>query len=398
MVDKRKSSRTFFFWLFVLAMSGYFAVDKGFIVFGDDQIILSLNADNSRPASNYSPPRPMPAPINSKQGTGLNSLPREPSKTTPLFTPEPAYSDTLYRPDADWGSGDGSRRYYNQDTQSCIAEYRKTDGTRFLFGLSGSKGYFFLAFSSAQFSELSQENLGGVKLRFDGRREFSPKMEIAVIGGKKVFWGRYDSAVLKEEVARSGTMELVVGNRNLLQTSLVGTRANLNALAECQTVNLSTNPSADSPGSASYARLMCADAPANGQILKTRLRLIKVGHKLTVDNENSGDAIVIVRRAPDYQLVLSFFVKAGAKHSVSGLPDGTYKLQFGHGNELDQSCRSFASGVAEEFEQLQKFSTSKKRKGNQIITTTRQLTITLYKVAGGNTKTFPIDMTELSKE
>ena len=86
----------------------------------------------------------------------------------------------------------------------------------------------------------------------------------------------------------------------------------------------------------------CETPPANGAVL-TRDEAKGAGpHTVSIDNTSAGNTIVNVRDGATNDLVLSFFVAEGQEAGVSDIPDGSYRIQYATGRELDEECKNFA--------------------------------------------------------
>jgi DnaJ domain len=126
----------------------------------------------------------------------------------------------------------------------------------------------------------------------------------------------------------------------------------------------------------------CKNRPRNGKIFGFGFIPEADGHRLTIKNGSTGDAIVKLRKASSRELVASFFVEKNLSASLDGISDGTYRVQFAFGDAMNANCNSFTSPVASEFDGTQEFVT--RRTETQIIT--RELTFTLFEVANGNAR------------
>ncbi|WP_084140402.1 J domain-containing protein [Brevundimonas nasdae] len=124
----------------------------------------------------------------------------------------------------------------------------------------------------------------------------------------------------------------------------------------------------------------CDTPPLNGDEF-ARDGLEEDGHRITIKNGGSGDALVKIREYPSRKIVSTMFVKRGQQASFNDLPDGEYEMLFATGDVLDESCRRFSGDViTQRFPGKETFITQ--YEGNQIIKS--NLTLTLYNVPGGN--------------
>ncbi len=131
----------------------------------------------------------------------------------------------------------------------------------------------------------------------------------------------------------------------------------------------------------------CDNPPANGAVLAGQENLAAEGHQLEIDNGSSGNAIVNVRNSQTNDLLVSFYVSRGETGSVSGLADGTYKMQYALGGPLDEDCRMFAGDFsASAFPDPETFRAQyvNDERGEGYIY--EVLTFTLYSVPGGNVR------------
>lgn len=131
---------------------------------------------------------------------------------------------------------------------------------------------------------------------------------------------------------------------------------------------------------------LCRKRPKNGQVLQKNTRLVENGHRLTIINGSSGDAIAKLRVGQDKTLAASFYVKQNATASFDHIPDGAYTVQFAYGQAMTKDCISFVEKIASEFEGVKILQTDVT--STQIIT--QELSFTLYTVAGGNAHPFGI--------
>jgi hypothetical protein len=151
--------------------------------------------------------------------------------------------------------------------------------------------------------------------------------------------------------------------------------------------------SSTTPASAALADL-CVLRPTNGKVLTGRLPYTEYGHKLTIQNGASGDAIIKVRNAATGRTVVSFFAAQNRTAVLDGIPDGSYRVQFAYGDAMTADCKGFREPVASEFPGVQRFEAEMTR--TQVIT--QELSYTLYAVRGGNVRTNSIPATSFSSD
>jgi hypothetical protein len=149
------------------------------------------------------------------------------------------------------------------------------------------------------------------------------------------------------------------------------------------------NAGPSSPELSDQATPACTSPPLNGAILHSSGTLPNArGHVLEIRNGSGGGAIVKLKNAQTGRTAFSFFVADSATASLAGIPDGSYRIQFAFGNELDKSCANFvAVRAASQFPGVENLAAESS--GDQ--TTTAHLIYTLYGLASGNVTPDPID-------
>ena len=126
---------------------------------------------------------------------------------------------------------------------------------------------------------------------------------------------------------------------------------------------------------------LCVDPPRNGDELQ-RNGFKEDGHRITVENGGSGNALVKVRNDAGTR-VATIYVGRAQQGSISSLPDGNYRISFAVGDQLDASCAAFAGDFrAQQFPGVETFET--RVEGDQIISS--DLRLTLHSVTGGNVR------------
>lgn len=126
---------------------------------------------------------------------------------------------------------------------------------------------------------------------------------------------------------------------------------------------------------------LCVDPPKNGDELQ-RDGFKEDGHRITIENGGSGNALVKVRNDAGKR-VATLYVGRAQQASVSNLPDGRYRISFAVGGQLDASCAAFAGDFrAQQFPGVETFET--RVEGDQIISS--DLRLTLHSVTGGNVR------------
>lgn len=158
-----------------------------------------------------------------------------------------------------------------------------------------------------------------------------------------------------------------------------------------QSAQASGSSGASTPVSAAPKNL-CKSRPKNGKILKKNVRFVDDGHRLTIENGSSSDAIVKLRDAMDGRLAASFYVKKSMTASLNGIPDGQYRVQFAYGDAMTRDCTAFITPVASAFNGIQTLATE--TTASQIIT--QEISFTLYTVSGGNVRPVGISPEEFN--
>jgi hypothetical protein len=124
--------------------------------------------------------------------------------------------------------------------------------------------------------------------------------------------------------------------------------------------------------------------PSNG-------KLIRAGNgdgrgELTIDNGGSADAVVTLSKGR--KAAVSVYVRKNKKHTVKGVPDGTYTVFFTGGGAWDDTTRAFGRDCA-----FQRFDDSMTFRTIRTATQIRwsRWSITLQRVIGGNARTADVD-------
>jgi hypothetical protein len=108
--------------------------------------------------------------------------------------------------------------------------------------------------------------------------------------------------------------------------------------------------------------------------------------ELTIDNGGSNDAVVTLSKGR--KPALAVYVRKGKKHTLNGVPDGTYTVFFTGGSAWDDTARGFGRSCAfQRFEDPMEFRTI--RTATQIRFS--RWSISLQRVIGGNARTSDVD-------
>jgi len=124
--------------------------------------------------------------------------------------------------------------------------------------------------------------------------------------------------------------------------------------------------------------------PSNGQFVRKGSRTGR--GELTVANGGQRDAVITL--AVGKRPAFAVYVRKGAKHTVTGIQDGTYRVFYTNGSDWDLKARAFGRDCSfDRFDDTLGFET------RQTATRTQwsAWTITLQRVAGGNASTSEVD-------
>ncbi|MHB8107430.1 MAG: stalk domain-containing protein [Candidatus Cryosericum sp.] len=123
--------------------------------------------------------------------------------------------------------------------------------------------------------------------------------------------------------------------------------------------------------------------PDNGAILK-RLPAFTGGRgKLTIQMGTGRDAIVKLVKSDSDQASIAVYVRADSSTTVTGIPDGVYRVVYATGEGYNAQSATFILGLkAAEFDESVAYTTTS--------TTYSTWSITLYAAAGGNATTTPL--------
>lgn len=130
-------------------------------------------------------------------------------------------------------------------------------------------------------------------------------------------------------------------------------------------------------GAWSTASTFSVPRPENGAILK-RLTAFRGGRgQLTIKVDAGRDAVLKLVKEGDAQASIAIYVRADATATLTGIPDGTYRILYARGDAYDVRHAVFARNMSSaEFDDTIRFTTTG--------TTYSSWTLTLYAVSGGN--------------
>ncbi len=138
------------------------------------------------------------------------------------------------------------------------------------------------------------------------------------------------------------------------------------------------------------------DRLSSGSLLIDHLQTFGGKGKLTLVNGLSEDAFV--KMINQEKLVAAFYVRGGDRFTFDHVPDGVYRLIYCTGFGWNAGRRDFSRGRhAVRYDEALDYATTRRTEGTTIITSTAVLTLTLHKVANGNTKTSDIPLEEFDR-
>lgn len=115
---------------------------------------------------------------------------------------------------------------------------------------------------------------------------------------------------------------------------------------------------------------------------------VERGNALEIKNGSGGNAIIKIKDPTSGRLLVSFFVSKNSTARFSAIPDGSYTIQYGFGEALDEACTKFVKlDGAGEFPGNGDFKTTDD--GEYLSRTV--LSFTLYSVPNGNITPTSID-------
>ena len=110
--------------------------------------------------------------------------------------------------------------------------------------------------------------------------------------------------------------------------------------------------------------------------------------RLAVENSTERDAVAKLVDPLTKTRVAVFYVRANSDHTLSGVPDGTYKLIFAMGRDWDSRAQTFQQNPSfSMFEDDFAFTTTTERKADGIYQSTCRFSVTLHPVVGGKART-----------
>lgn len=131
-------------------------------------------------------------------------------------------------------------------------------------------------------------------------------------------------------------------------------------------------------------------------VIKDSLATLGGRGKLVLENGLVADAHV--KLVVGDQLAASFYVRGNSQFTFDHIPDGFYTLLYCTGFGWDASKGDFTRGrTATKYDRMLSYQTRITIEGNQRVTSTDVLTLTLHKVAHGNTSTSEVSLDEFDR-
>ena len=118
------------------------------------------------------------------------------------------------------------------------------------------------------------------------------------------------------------------------------------------------------------------------------------GNEFVIKNSNSTDAVVLLVNAYSGRKVRNEYIRKGSSFSMTGVPNGTYYLQWSSGNSWNPNKKigNLIGGFQEDIS----FSKTENSNDWMKVDGYMQWTVTLYSVSGGDVETDNISASEFS--
>jgi len=117
------------------------------------------------------------------------------------------------------------------------------------------------------------------------------------------------------------------------------------------------------------------------------------GNEFVIKNSNQTDAVVLLVNAYNGRKVRNEFVRKGSNFKMTGVPDGTYYLEWFSGTNWSPELK-VGSRFKGGFQTNASFTKTKDRSDWMSVDGYRQWTLTLYTVAGGDVESKKINADE----
>jgi hypothetical protein len=118
------------------------------------------------------------------------------------------------------------------------------------------------------------------------------------------------------------------------------------------------------------------------------------GNEFVIKNSNSTDAVVLLVNAYSGKKVRNEYIRKGSTFSMTGVPDGTYYLQWSSGNSW--SPKKVVGNLVGGFQEDISFAKTENSNDWMTVDGYMQWTVTLYSVTGGDVETDNISASEFA--
>ena len=119
----------------------------------------------------------------------------------------------------------------------------------------------------------------------------------------------------------------------------------------------------------------------------------KSGNIFVIDNSNKTDAVVLLVNAYSGRKVRNEYVRKGANFKMTGIPNGTYYLEWFSGNDWSPNLK-VGSRFKGGFQSKTSFTKTNDKNDWMSVDGYKQWTLNLYSVAGGDVESEKINADE----
>jgi hypothetical protein len=118
------------------------------------------------------------------------------------------------------------------------------------------------------------------------------------------------------------------------------------------------------------------------------------GNEFVIKNSNSTDAVVLLVNAYSGKKIRNEYIRKGSTFSMTGVPNGTYYLQWSSGNNWspNKNVGNLTGGFQEDIS----FAKTENRNDWMPVEGYQQWTVTLYSVTDGDVETDNISASEFA--
>lgn len=106
------------------------------------------------------------------------------------------------------------------------------------------------------------------------------------------------------------------------------------------------------------------------------------GNEFVIKNSNSTDAVVLLVNAYSGKKVRNEYIRKGNTFSMTGVPNGTYYLEWASGNDWNPNLK--VGALKGGFQTNKSFTKTRDRNDWMKVSGYQQWTVTLYSVTGGD--------------